>query len=205
MTHSPQKAFGERPLPRCMGWSTEVLTGPDGEDWRVPTSELEMRQSRFITALDGKSAWVNDPVDMYWLVGNRQAGGVHISSDGNVTQYVKNSLERAQYEAGGEDAPHEIVNHPRMSSLSDSVSDTPALQLGRMPASDAAFLQSKLGEGGDCTQLLWTLREIKSDWEIEQNKSFSLFRPEANEIGLSKSSGNSNSNALPVILEIALV
>ena len=52
-----------------MAWSTESLSGPDGEDWRVPTSELEMRQSRFIEALEGGSAWVSDPVDMYWLVG----------------------------------------------------------------------------------------------------------------------------------------
>ena len=151
-----------------MEWSTDTLAGPDGEDWRVPTSELEIRQSRFLEALEGGSAWVNDPVDMYWLVGNRQAGGVHFSSDGTVTQYVRNSLERARFESGGDDAPHSVVNHPRMSTLDETVSDTPALQLGRMPASDAAFLQSKLGEGGDCTQLLWTLREIKSDWEIER-------------------------------------
>ncbi|HJM41605.1 MAG TPA: hypothetical protein QF514_05205, partial [Candidatus Thalassarchaeaceae archaeon] len=151
-----------------MEWSTDTLAGPDGEDWRVPTSELEMRQSRFVEALEGRSAWVNDPVDMYWLVGNRQAGGVHFSIDGTVTQYVRNSLERARFESGGDDAPHSVVSHPRMSVLSESVSDTPALQLGRMPASDATFLQSKLGVGGDCTQLLWTLREIKSDWEIER-------------------------------------
>ena len=151
-----------------MEWSTDTLAGPDGEDWRVPTSELEMRQSRFVEALEGRSAWVNDPVDMYWLVGNRQAGGVHFSIDGTVTQYVRNSLERARFESGGDDAPHSVVSHPRMSVLSESVSDTPGLQLGRMPASDAAFLQSKLGVGGDCTQLLWTLREIKSDWEIER-------------------------------------
>ena len=139
-----------------MEWTTDALIGPDGEDWRVPTSELELRQSRFITALEGKSAWVNDPVDMYWLVGNRQAGGVHFSADGNVTQYVRNSLERARYESGGSDAPHEVVAHPRMSALKDSVSDTPALQLGRMPASDAAFMQSKLGMGGDCTPVSYT-------------------------------------------------
>ena len=151
-----------------MAWSTESLSGPDGEDWRVPTSELEERQSRFIKALDGGSAWVNDPVDMYWLVGNRQSGGVHFAVDGTVTQYVRNSLERARFESGGDDAPHSIVSHPRMSALSESVSDTPALQLGRMPASDAEFLQSKLGVGGDCTQILWTLREIKSHWEIER-------------------------------------
>ena len=151
-----------------MEWSTDVLSGPEGEDWRVPTSELSSRQSILISALDGKSAWINDPVDMYWLVGNRQTGGVHISSDGIVTQYVRNSLERARFEAGGNDAPHEIVSHPRMSVLSESVTDTPSIQLGRMPASDAAFLQSKIGNGGDCTQLLWTLRETKSDWEIER-------------------------------------
>ena len=151
-----------------MAWSTDSLSGPDGEDWRVPTSELEERQSRFIKALDGGSAWVNDPVDMYWLVGNRQSGGVHFAADGMVTQYVRNSLERARFESGGDDAPHSIVSHPRMATLSESVSDTPALQLGRMPASDAEFLQSKLGVGGDCTQILWTLREIKSNWEIER-------------------------------------
>ena len=151
-----------------MEWSTDTLAGPDGEDWRVPTSELEMRQSRFVEALEGRSAWVNDPVDMYWLVGNRQSGGVHFAAEGAVTQYVRNSLERARFESGGNDAPHSVVSHPRMSALSETVSDTPALQLGRMPASDAAFLQSKLGDGGDCTQLLWTLREIKSDWEIER-------------------------------------
>ena len=139
-----------------MEWSTDVLTGPDGEDWRVPTSELLNRQTRLVSALDGGSAWINDPVDMYWLVGNRQSGGVHFSSNGDVTQYVRNSLERARFEAGENDAPHNIVAHPRMSVLSESVSDIPALQLGRMPASDAAFLQSKLGVGGDCTQLLWT-------------------------------------------------
>ena len=151
-----------------MEWETDTLAGPDGEDWRVPTSELENRQSRFISALEGGSAWVNDPVDMYWLVGNRQAGGVPFSSNGDVTQYVRNSLERARFESGDDDAPHNIVSHPRMSVLSENVSDTPALQLGRMPASDATFLQSKLGQGGDCTQTLWTLREIKSDWEIER-------------------------------------
>ena len=57
MTHSPQKALGWRPLRRHMEWTTDALIGPDGEDWRVPTSELELRQSRFITALEGKSAW----------------------------------------------------------------------------------------------------------------------------------------------------
>ncbi|MEE2746880.1 MAG: M24 family metallopeptidase [Candidatus Thermoplasmatota archaeon] len=151
-----------------MEWASDALVGPDGADWRVPTSELSDRQERLISALQGKSAWINDPVDMYWLVGNRQTGGVHFSTDGNVTQYVRNSLERARFEAGGSDAPHNIVEHPRMSMLSESVTDSPALQLGRMPASDATFLQSKLGDGGDCTQLLWTLREIKSKWEIER-------------------------------------
>jgi Xaa-Pro dipeptidase len=143
----------------------EHLAGPDGEDWRVPVSELVSRQNRLQSSIDG-NLWINDPVDMYWLVGNRQAGGVHVNPDG-VTQYVRNSLERARFESGGTDAPHGVVAHPRMSSLSDLIGGVPDLQLGRMTASDASFLQSKLGTAGDCTKLLWNLRETKSDWEIQ--------------------------------------
>jgi len=143
----------------------EGLAGPDGEDWRVPVEELVLRQERLRAAIQN-SVWINDPVDMYWLVGNRQTGGVHVTKDG-VTQYVRNSLERARFESGGSDAPHAVVPHPRMSALAEMLGDVPDLQLGRMTASDAHFLQSKLGAGGDCTQLLWDLRETKSDWEIQ--------------------------------------
>ncbi|HIF05254.1 MAG TPA: aminopeptidase P family protein [Candidatus Poseidoniales archaeon] len=143
----------------------EGLAGPDGEDWRVPVEELILRQERLQAAIQN-SVWINDPVDMYWLVGNRQTGGVHVTKDG-VTQYVRNSLERARFESGGSDAPHAVVPHPRMSALAETIGDVPDLQLGRMTASDAHFLQSKLGVGGDCTQLLWDLRETKSDWEIQ--------------------------------------
>ena len=143
----------------------EGLAGPDGEDWRIPVEELVLRQERLQAAIQN-SVWINDPVDMYWLVGNRQTGGVHVTSD-SVTQYVRNSLKRARFESGGSDAPHAVVPHPRMSALAEMLGDVPDLQLGRMTASDAHFLQSKLGAGGDCTQLLWDLRETKSDWEIQ--------------------------------------
>ena len=143
----------------------EGLAGPDGEDWRVPVEELVLRQERLRAAIQN-SVWINDPVDMYWLVGNRQTGGVHVTKDG-VTQYVRNSLERARFESGGSDAPHAVVPHPRMNAMAEMLGDVPDLQLGRMTASDAHFLQSKLGVGGDCTQLLWDLRETKSDWEIQ--------------------------------------
>ena len=143
----------------------EGLAGPDGEDWRVPVEELVLRQERLRAAIQS-SVWINDPVDMYWLVGNRQTGGVHVTKDA-VTQYVRNSLERARFESGGSDAPHAVVPHPRMNALAEMLGDVPDLQLGRMTASDAHFLQSKLGVGGDCTQLLWDLRETKSDWEIQ--------------------------------------
>lgn len=149
------------------------MIGPDGEDWRVPVSELEKRQSLFSSSLAAQnipSAWVQDPVDLYWLVGNRQAGGVHVKSTGSVTQYVRNSLERAIYESGEGAAPHQVETHPRMSNLSETLGEIPALQLGRLPASDALFMQSKLGDGGDCTQTLWDLREVKSEWEIKRMK-----------------------------------
>ena len=155
-------------------WSTNGLTGPEGQDWRVPVSELENRQVNLAISLSHhniESAWINDPVDLYWLVGNRQTGGVHITAEGDVTQYVRSSLERAKFESGGDNAPHTIESHPRMANLSGTIGVNPALQLGRMPANDANFLQSKIGnKGGDCTSILWKLREKKSKWEIEMMK-----------------------------------
>ena len=155
-------------------WDTDGLTGPEGEDWRVPVIELEKRQKNLSISLSNnniKSAWINDPVDLYWLVGNRQNGGVHVTAEGDITQYVRSSLERAKFESGGNDSPHEIKPHPRMANMKDEIGDSPALQLGRMTANDASFLQSKLGsEGEDCTAILWKLRETKSSWEIEQMK-----------------------------------
>ena len=34
-----------------MGWDSERISGPDGEDWRVPVAELEIRQERLSSAL----------------------------------------------------------------------------------------------------------------------------------------------------------
>ena len=166
-----------------MQWDTGPLAGPDGDDWRVPVSELQARQHSFRAALRSAGlagAWVNDPVDMYWLAGNRQNGGLWVPAEdagGEVTQFVRASLERARFEAGGDDAPHQLVAHPKMKALAGELralgaSGAPALQLGRMPASDATFVASMLAElgggGEDCTSLLWDLREVKSDWEIER-------------------------------------
>ena len=152
-------------------WDPRDLVGPDGEDWRVPPTELEFRQQKLIkqmNTLNLESIWINDPVDLYWIVGNRQAGGVHVHCDGEVVQYVRSSLKRAIYESGEDNSPHRVEAHPRMAALSNTLGTIPALQLGRMPANDAAFMQKQLGDGGDCTRLLWNLREIKTKWEIDR-------------------------------------
>ena len=178
-----------------MQWDTGPLAGPDGDDWRVPVSELEARQNSFRASLRSAAmagAWVADPVDLYWLAGNRQSGGLWVPAEdagGEVTQFVRASLERARFESGEDDSPHQLVAHPSFKVLAEDLrargaSGAPALQLGRMPASDAAFVGSMLAElggssgaggaagagggGEDCTQLLWDLREVKSDWEIER-------------------------------------
>ena len=72
-------------------WDPADLVGPDGEDWRIPPAELELRQKKLIKQMntDGlDSLWVNDPVDLYWVVGNRQAGGVHVA----VTERLSNTF-----------------------------------------------------------------------------------------------------------------
>ena len=85
-----------------MTWDAERLTGPDGEDWRVPVSELEERRNRMASALTEQgleSALIDDPVELYWLTGGRQNGMMLIGAEGSDiqhTHWVRKSLERAQ-------------------------------------------------------------------------------------------------------------
>ena len=51
-----------------MDWDRSLLVGPEGDDWRVPVSELESRQKRLSLALaeEGlESAFIEDPVELY--------------------------------------------------------------------------------------------------------------------------------------------
>ena len=164
-------------------WDVGVIEGPDGDDWRVPVTELESRQARAAAALADagiEAMLVHDPVDSYWLCGSRQAGAFLLGAEGSGIQaahLVRQSIDRARWEAGEGDSPHEVTPLPRAKELSESLSarglsNSPALQLGRMPHSDAnrhlANLSGLGGDSADCTQLLWDLRETKSDWEVER-------------------------------------
>ena len=165
-----------------MEWDISAIEGPDGADWRVPTSELVARQARTAAALSAtgvESILVHDPVDLYWLTGGRQAGAFLLGAQDSgieAVHWVRNSVDRARWEAGEGDSPHEIENHPRTKELADAVrargcSSAPQLQLSRIPHSQGSFFQGILGEAGDCTQLLWNLRETKSEWEAEQMRT----------------------------------
>ena len=51
-------------------WSTEDLLGPEGQDWRVPVSELEQRISKLANLLQENNlpgALIQSPVDLYYL------------------------------------------------------------------------------------------------------------------------------------------
>ena len=107
-----------------MEWDTSTLVGPDGEDWRVPVSELEDRQSRMSNALAGEgieSAYIEDPVELYWLTGGRQNSAILIGAEGTDIQtrhLVRRSVARAAFEGGEDDCPHLTEKHPRMGELS---------------------------------------------------------------------------------------
>lgn len=170
-------------------WSPSDIVGPDGEDWRVPVSEFEARQTRLAEMLAEAGlpgALVQHPVDLYYYAGGRQDGtlfvpakgagaSVEAGGDGPVA-FVRRSLKRAVWEAGGDDAPHRIEAFPRLSQFADhlrslGVTDAPALQFGEAPGSFTARFASalsSLGECGDATGVIHRQREIKSAWEIEQ-------------------------------------
>ena len=82
-----------------MEWDVGSISGPDGQDWRVPVSELSNRQERLSKALaeNGiKSAMIDDPVELYWLTGGRQNGIFLVGADGSGienTHWVRRSLD----------------------------------------------------------------------------------------------------------------
>jgi Xaa-Pro aminopeptidase len=93
--------------------------------------------------------------------------------------WVRQSVDRARFEAGGNNAPHVIEKHPRMNELENALEKLgckkrPSLLLSKIPYSRWNFINNKFGnlsgESEDCTNLIYNLREIKSDWEISMHK-----------------------------------
>ena len=169
-----------------MNWDVACLTGPENEDWRVPVSELQNRQRLVADSLlrnNIESAWIDDPVELYWLTGGRQNSAIIIGAQGSdvkTSHWVRKSLDRAIFEAGGDDAPHTIEAHPRMNILEDSLrslgcTKKPALLSSKIPYDRWEFLNSKfgnlLGESENCSNLMYKLRETKSEWEISMHKA----------------------------------
>ena len=143
-------------------WDSTVLAGPDGEDWRVPVSELEARLERFaralrVAALPG--ALIQHPVDLYYFAGGRQDGSLFVPAEGSdggaPVFFVRRSLERARFEAGGDNAPFELKKFPRLSQFAEvlksrGVSGAPGLQFGELPSSFAQRFTSALSSLGEC-------------------------------------------------------
>ena len=126
-------------------WDTTVLSGPEGEDWRVPVSELENRLERLaralrVAALPG--ALIQHPVDLYYFAGGRQDGSLFVPAEGTEGDgpvfFVRRSLERARFEAGGDNAPFKLESFPRLSQFADvlksrGVSGAPWIAIRRTP------------------------------------------------------------------------
>ncbi|HIG02853.1 MAG TPA: aminopeptidase P family protein [Candidatus Poseidoniales archaeon] len=168
-----------------MAWAEADLVGPDGQDWRVPVSELESRQNMMALLLDDAEipgVLIQNPVDLYYFAGGRQNGYLWIpsaSSAGAPVQFVRRSIRRAKWDAGGDDAPHEVVASPRMANLAEELlsrgckkdNGAPWLQYSSAPASLINYFSSSLsplGASGDCSSIVHGMRQKKSLWEIEQ-------------------------------------
>ena len=176
-------------------WSTEDLLGPEGEDWRVPVSELEQRISKLANSLQENNlpgALIQSPVDLYYYAGGRQNGALFIPATGSKastdsggegsTFFVRRSIKRAEFEAGGTDAPFAIKKFPSLKVLAETLSDmgaeaSPALQKGELPADfheKFASVLAPLGKTADCTQLIHSQREVKSSWELSMMREGAL-------------------------------
>ena len=165
------------------GWNEADLTGPEGEDWRVPVSELAARQQRLgegLAEAGYSGAFIQHPVDLYYFAGGRQNASMYIPAHGSENSqsvlFVRRSLQRAHFEGGGDDAPHEILSFPRMAQLAPTlrqrgVISAPGLQFGEIPATYSERFVKAFSEFGTCpdiTSIIHRQRETKSMWEMKQ-------------------------------------
>tara|TARA_Y100000589_G_scaffold263971_1_gene254568 strand:- start:5225 stop:6499 length:1275 start_codon:yes stop_codon:yes gene_type:complete len=169
-------------------WSTGDLIGPDGEDWRVPVTELESRLNNLSNKLTDagiSGALLQNPVDLYYYAGGRQNGALFVpssDSNANIEQggngpifYVRRSVSRAKYESGDNDSPLEVEKFPSLRTFAETLSKqglegAPALQFGEIPADFCDKFRSvlsPLGQATDCTHLIHQQREVKSNWELD--------------------------------------
>ena len=158
-------------LPVCTmedGFST--LVGPEDEDWRVPVSELEARQSGLQARLREagyEGALIQNPVDLYYYAGGRQNASLFVPAEGECRLFVRRSLARAQHESGGDDSPHRVEAFPRMAAFKDEIGCKPALQFTEIPGGFVNRFAEKLGSTEDVTSLVHSQREVKSEWELQ--------------------------------------
>ena len=146
------------------------LVGPEGEDWRVPVSELESRQNEIASRLSKEgleAALIQTPVDLYYYAGGRQNASLLVTAEGDSRLFVRRSLSRAKHESGGSDSPHSVESFPRMATFAEEIGCIPAMQFGELPHSFATRFASKVSATQDCTQIVHSQREVKSDWELE--------------------------------------
>jgi len=168
------------------GWNEEDLAGPNGEDWRVPVTELAARQHRLgelLAQSNLSGAFIQHPVDLYYFAGGRQNASMYIPAHGSENSrsvlFVRRSLQRAHFEGGGDDAPHDILPFPRMSQLVEmlaqrGVTSAPGLQFGEIPVTYSERFVKAFAELGTCpdvTTIIHLQRETKSPWEKEQMKA----------------------------------
>ena len=177
----------------------EGLLGPEGEDWRVPVSELTARLDQLsknlaAEGLDG--ALIQTPVDLYYYCGGRQNGTLFvpaygtdasISGGGNGSVFfVRRSISRAKYEAGGDDSPIEIVSFPRMKAFGEElanrgVSKPLGLQKAEIPTNFSSRFEQAVamfGSSSDVSSVVHRQREIKSPWEIKMMKQGAIIQKE---------------------------
>ena len=175
------------------------LLGPEGEDWRVPVSELTARLdqlSKNLAAEGLAGALIQTPVDLYYYCGGRQNGTLFVPAygteasisgggDGSVF-FVRRSISRAKYEAGGDDSPIEVLSFPRMKAFGEElanrgVSKPLGLQKAEIPTNFSSRFEQAVamfGSSSDVSSVVHRQREIKSPWEIKMMKQGAIIQKE---------------------------
>jgi Xaa-Pro aminopeptidase len=120
-----------------------------------------------LTEAGHEAALIQAPIDLYYYTGGRQNGSLLVTADGQSRFFVRRSISRAKHESGGSDSPHSVEVFPRMATFAEEIGCTPSMQFGELPHTFATRFASKIGATNDCTQIVHTQREVKSEWELQ--------------------------------------
>jgi Xaa-Pro aminopeptidase len=149
----------------------------DGQKpFRVPVDEIRKRTAKIQRELQQNGIdglFIAQRVDLFYFSGTAQNGFLYIPAEGQPTLFIKQYYPRAREESGIDhiveiDSIREVPR--KIAEIYGGMPETLGFELDVLPVNDFNYYTRifKIKKYVDGSPLIFNLRKIKSDWEIQQ-------------------------------------